>query len=427
MSPRATATFDADTSAYSAKMERAKKQTGDVLGAFTQGPAAIARVTGAVTGLVAVSSTLFQTWQGILQTQEEAAARIRGASGARAKALSLGRDENDRNRIGGAIDATRRETGMDEGGAAGFQFQLESLGLADQRAPIARLANLGANVEQTAMGVARIRKVFGDEAENVQDLVNKLFQGAASSEVGIDEFASSVAKVGSVVKSTGTPLDELIATLSQLGGKDINEIATGLKALATAGIKSGAKGGILAYVEQLQGMHLSDAQMSKKLGSVEAFEGYKLIAGQLGNIKGARSKLGEAVSGDIVGQRLDLVGGDVKVAAAQATDRAKAEAEQAQEEAYGPRELARQRRNAAIDQGLAQTGEFSTFMGQPLTYLGYKSGLRRLIESFTKSDASDFDKETDQVLKELKAINRNSAPKPPTYRPENTAHPELPR
>ena len=313
MTARGRFVFDADTAQANASLNRTNKAALGVGDSLMKSLAPLAKMATAAGAVAAISAGIYKVWSDITEKMDEAAGRITSAAQARARLLSLAPDTAGVQRLSGAVSDTQRETGINESEAANFQFQLESLGLGENRKDLAQVFNLGQDATAVATAVSRIRKVFGEEAGAVNDLVNKLFAGAQTSEVGIDEFGETIARVGSIVQATGTPLDDLIATFSQLGGKEMRELGTNVKALGTAAVKSGETGGIIKFVEKLGDQGLSNKQRQKKLGSVEAFEASLLIQGQLGNLPGARSSISDAVENNVVGQRLGLVRGDARV------------------------------------------------------------------------------------------------------------------
>ena len=426
MTARGRFVFDADTAQANASLNRTNKAALGVGDSFMKSLGPLAKMATAAGAIAAVSGVVLKVWTEITEQMDAAAGRITSAAQARARLLSLAPDTAGVQRLSGAVSDTQRETGINESEAANFQFQLESLGLGENRKDLAQVFNLGQDATAVATAVSRIRKVFGEEAGAVNDLVNKLFAGAQTSEVGIDEFGETIARVGSIIQATGTPLDDLIATFSQLGGKEIRELATNVKALGTAAVKSGETGGIIKFVEKLGGQDLNNKQLQKKLGSVEAFEAFRLIQGQLGNLPGARSSISDAVENNVVGQRLGLVDADGRVGAAQRLAQQQARTTLQQDAVYGERGAQNQQFKSTRDQLRAQREA-----------QGDRGFFDRLTEAIFTPVADFITPDSyipqrlanvqEQLLLESTRTADNTRKQPPRAKPESQAHPELPQ
>jgi hypothetical protein len=417
---RARWQFDGDTSAVNAKLEETRRKAGGVGEEFIKGVGGVNKMAGAIGGMASISAALLATWQNIVQTQEAAGNKLQSGAQARARVLARADSPEERQRLGQAIDLTRSQTGIDETAAANFQGQLEKGGLSEFREQFAQFYKIGEDGAKVADAIGNIRDVFGDAAGSVPDLIDKTFTAAKSSEGDATGFANTIARVGTIVKGTGTGFDDLAAILSQIGGKDIEQFSKGLRSLSAAAIKSGEKGGLLNYVDQTQSQGLSNRQLLAKLGN-EGFDAYQQIARNRTGITSARAGL--AGSQGNLGFAVSTLKDDLGVSSSQDLAQAEQNRDLAQR-ASGAKDLLRRRRDALLEEGIARDGIDITSLP---SYVTWQAGLRRGVESLAYN-ATDYQDEISQISGEvtpLRKLVKNTNPTPPVFIGETVAHPEL--
>ena len=286
MTARARAIFDGDTASLSAALDRASGKINNMAKGTEKGVNAMNRMASAAAAVTTAGAAALQVWNDLIKRIDEAANRAQEAGRARRQALSLADTAADVQRISSGIAATRRETGIDEGRASELQFQLESLGLADQRQRIASLELTGNDPAAFATGLARTSKAFGiSDPARINQLADLLFKGGKSSEVLASRFATAVAQAAPIAKNIGSTPEELSQVFAGVGGDKIDRLTTGLRALSDKILERGLGGqGLLAGADALSEQFRNDPRALRKALGSEAFSSFALLQAQRSSI-----------------------------------------------------------------------------------------------------------------------------------------------
>lgn len=339
MTARGKVIFDGDTASLSASLDRVNKKIDGMARRTEKGANAMSRMTTFAGGLAAAGAAALQVWNDLIKRIDEAANRAQEAGRARRQALSLASSAEDVQRISAGIAATRNETGVDESQASALQFQLESLGLADQRQRIASLELTGNDAAAFATGLARTSKAFGvTDAGRKNQLADLLFAGGKSSEVLADRFATAVAQAAPFARNVGSTPEELTQLFAGVGGDKIDRLTTGVRAISDKILEQGLGGqGLIAGIDALDTKFGSDPRRIRKALGSEAFGAFSLIQAQRGSIA-AQAGIGADSAGSI-DQAISMILSDPSAARTLALQVEKQRADVREEERFSDAEL----------------------------------------------------------------------------------------
>ncbi len=416
---KGTYVFDADTAAYNAKMDAMNKKAGGVASAFSQGAKAIEGMMGPIAVFTAASAAVLQVWNDIAKTQEEAANRLKASQPARARVLGRAKTPGEVARISTAIEHTMAGSGASEQEAALLQEKLEGSGQAGYRGKYADLRRAGIDPAAVADSVGNIKDVF--KGADPGELLDRLGKAAQSSDATMEQFTAAVAAAAPGAKLAGIELNELVAILSQVGGKEIPQMAAGLEQLSKFMIKTGKTGSILDLADSMAGM--STRRQQGRLGS-KNIDGLNALS----QINANRDAIGQALqeqnnSHNFLSKQAGMVSGaDAATRLQQRADNARALKERS-ERRGGFAQLAAQEREdmlakeyGAFGRNFPNVAEFwSRMTGGPVQMTD------PVLSGGAGRAAFDQEKEDREVQKQ---IRDNTMPPPPRHRGEGAAHPD---
>lgn len=196
-----------------------------------------------------------------------------------------------------ALFASGSVRSLDEG--AGAVFALKSAGLLDEQS-FSLFNRLGAkgiigDIPGVARSVTQFSTAFGaKEAGTAQQILQKAFAAAKFSPASVEQLLATQPRVGAIAAAQGLTDEETFALTSVLSSSVGAEQAATLSTqfLAASGKLKGFDNlDITERVEKLKALHLSQPDLQKKLGSVEAATGFALASSNLDTIKSAEQSL----------------------------------------------------------------------------------------------------------------------------------------
>ncbi len=418
MTAKGTYTFDADTAQYNAKVDAMNKKAGGVASAFTQGAKALESMVGPIAIVTAASAGVLAIWNDIAKTQEEAANRLKTAQPARARVLGRAKSPGEVSRISQSIEDTMAG-GASEQEAALLQEKLEGSGQAGYRDKYAGLRQAGVDPAAVADSVGNIKDAF--KGTDPGDLLDRLGKAAQGSDATMETFTAAVAQAAPAAKLAGIQLNELIAILSQVGGKEIPQMAAGLEQLSKYMIKTGQQGGVLGLADKMAG--LTARQQQGRMGSknVEGLNALSQINANRGAINDALAEQNDSAN-FLANQRGMVSGADAATRLNQRATNAKALKEQS-ERRGGFADLAAGERRDMLAKEYGVFGRlfpnlaegWSRMTGGPVQMTDH------LLDGGAGREAFDKEKEDRQIQQE---IRDNTRPPPPRKIGADAAHPD---
>ena len=409
MTARGSYTFDADTAAFNAKVDAASKKAGGIGKRFEEGASGLDRMIKNAAGFVSVSATVLAVWNKIVTTQQEAAEKIKSHAPARQRVLARARSPREAERILGAIEKTRRESGASEEEATALHEKLEGSGMQGDRAAFAKVRTLGANSAEVADSAGNIREIY-KEFENGAKILDLIVAGAQSSDATLEAFAKGVADAAPAAQAAGVSLKELIAVMGAVDGQEIETISATLKTLSKSGIKMGA-GDFLEMADKMAPMNQRQRQGFLGSKNIDALAGMNSIIEH-------RPEIREAIAQDTEGaldRQVKIVNSDLRTQAVRVADIARQRKELVQEQ-QGVRESYNQ---ATVDTGEAEHGYWGWALAKARSYLPYSEEIKQQGNNY---EAQQIEQKS--ILRIQEQIRDYVRPPPPRFRGERVAHPD---
>jgi len=248
----------------------------------------VGSVIASYVGLQAILGTTRRLFRELAEDRRRAAEETRGQMATMGQLAQLaGRDPQELARMQDAVKASRLEVGLTNEQATALQFTLESTGLARHRRMFAGMGLITETPSELVRGVSKMQEALGvSETGGARAVLNKLLAASKASETRVEEFAPMASIAAQEYKPLGGSDEELLATLSVLAKATKSPEAAGnmVAALSRVLTKKGLKGGLLAGVEQIEEMGLSEQGLIKYLGEARALRGYRAIRDQMGQI-----------------------------------------------------------------------------------------------------------------------------------------------
>ena len=310
MVAKTTMVFDGKTSALNAKLDESRKKAGAVGGEFSKGSAALAGMAIKLGGIAATSAVIERSWAAItrqMERQDQLANKRRGSLdslAAMTNVFSTPARAQAGKQLGIGI---QRQLGLEEEGAA-FDIVNKLVSRLGEEAVLGgdvaskfvdAVAATGQreNAVQVIDSVADAMQAFEKDVKDTGNVIGLIAGGAQVSKADFRPFAQALGEMGVQAKLTGTSMEDVVAIFSQLGGEGIERLRTKFNALTGAitaldnldQIK--AQGGLIPFIESLQGMN--PAQIRKALGTdrKEAMIAVELIGAVLDKAKAAKPGL----------------------------------------------------------------------------------------------------------------------------------------
>lgn len=211
-----------------------------------------------------------------------------------------GGDQAQYARMMSAAQASAQQTGTDLATAAGWQFAMESMGLAGSRRTLAGLHMLGLDPGAMAEGVSTLQNAMGRrETGSARLLLNKMLAGSKVSKTGADQFGAAASQAAKTVGLVGGTDEELLSSLAILSTstESASVAATQIDAFAAALMKRGMTGGLFANVRRIRALGLSDQELQKFFGRKEGVKGFLGLSDQMDRIAPLAGQLGSMRAG----------------------------------------------------------------------------------------------------------------------------------